>query len=103
MENIFENSDFVYMLNQAAGDRQILAQQLNISPHQLSYDVKCPVCGVVNHSLFLEETDGWMECEHCGHTAKYCWEPQTKKQIPVFVIRNLQAQVVPADCVHTCR
>lgn len=37
MENIFENSDFVYMLNQAAGDRQILAKQLNISPHQLSY------------------------------------------------------------------
>ena len=37
VENIFENSDFVYMLNQAAGDRQILAKQLNISPHQLSY------------------------------------------------------------------
>ena len=25
------------MLNQAVGDRQILARQLNISPHQLSY------------------------------------------------------------------
>jgi hypothetical protein len=25
------------MLNQAVGDRQILAKQLNISPHQLSY------------------------------------------------------------------
>ena len=37
MENIFENSDFVYMLNQAAGDRQILAKQLGISNHQLSY------------------------------------------------------------------
>ena len=37
VENIFENSDFVYMLNQASGDRQILAKQLNISPHQLSY------------------------------------------------------------------
>ena len=37
VQNIFENSDFVYMLNQAAGDRQILASQLNISPHQLSY------------------------------------------------------------------
>ena len=37
VENIFENSDFVYMLNQAVGDRQILAGQLNISPHQLSY------------------------------------------------------------------
>ena len=37
VENIFENSDFIYMLNQAAGDRQILARQLNISTHQLSY------------------------------------------------------------------
>jgi type IV secretory pathway VirB4 component len=37
IENIFENSDFIYMLNQASGDRQILAKQLNISPHQLSY------------------------------------------------------------------
>ena len=37
VENIFENSDFIIMLNQAAGDRQILASQLNISPHQLSY------------------------------------------------------------------
>ena len=37
VENIFENSDYVYMLNQAQGDRQILAKQLNISNHQLSY------------------------------------------------------------------
>ena len=37
VENIFENSDFIIMLNQASGDRQILAKQLGISPHQLSY------------------------------------------------------------------
>lgn len=37
VENIFENSDFIYMLSQAAGDRQILAKQLNISSHQLSH------------------------------------------------------------------
>jgi len=37
IENIFENSDFILMLNQAQGDRQILAKQLGISPHQLSY------------------------------------------------------------------
>ena len=37
IENIFENSDFIYMLNQAGGDRQILAKQLGISNHQLSY------------------------------------------------------------------
>ena len=35
--NILENSDFIYMLNQASDDRTILAQRLNISPHQLSY------------------------------------------------------------------
>ena len=37
VENILENSDYICMLNQAPGDRQILAQKLNISPHQLSY------------------------------------------------------------------
>ncbi len=37
VESIFENTDFVIMLNQAVGDRAILAKQLNISPHQLSY------------------------------------------------------------------
>jgi hypothetical protein len=37
IENIVENSDFILMLNQAAGDRQILAKHLGISNHQLSY------------------------------------------------------------------
>jgi hypothetical protein len=37
IENIFENSDFICMFSQATGDRQILAKQLGISPHQLSY------------------------------------------------------------------
>ena len=37
VENIFDNSDFIYMLNQAPGDRTILAKQLNISDHQLSH------------------------------------------------------------------
>ncbi|HGM1346894.1 TPA: VirB4-like conjugal transfer ATPase, CD1110 family [Clostridioides difficile] len=37
VENIFENSDFVLMLNQAAGDRAILAKQLSISPQQMKY------------------------------------------------------------------
>lgn len=37
VENIFDNSDFVYMLNQAAGDREILAEKLHISDEQLQY------------------------------------------------------------------
>ena len=35
VENIFENSDFVYLLNQASGDRQILSKALNISPRDV--------------------------------------------------------------------
>lgn len=30
-------------------------------------DVRCPVCGTVNKSLFLEETEGNYECECCGY------------------------------------
>ena len=37
VENILENSDFVYMLAQAPGDREILADKLNISPKQIGY------------------------------------------------------------------
>ncbi|MCD8099389.1 MAG: translation initiation factor 2 [Oscillospiraceae bacterium] len=29
------------------------------------YDIKCPLCGTVNKNLYLDETNGWMECEHC--------------------------------------
>ena len=37
VENILENSDFMVLLSQAQGDRQVLAKQLGISEHQLSY------------------------------------------------------------------
>lgn len=37
VENIIENSDFIVMLNQAADDRQILANTPINFPHQLSY------------------------------------------------------------------
>ena len=33
-------------------------------------DVKCPACGTINYGLDLTETDGWMECAHCGCTAR---------------------------------
>ena len=29
------------------------------------YDIKCPCCGTVNKGLYLDETGGWMICEHC--------------------------------------
>ena len=33
-------------------------------------DVKSPECGAMNNSLFLEETEGWMECDCCGCTVQ---------------------------------
>ena len=35
-----------------------------------SYDLRCPICGTVNRGLYLEETDGWMECEKCGNVTQ---------------------------------
>ena len=35
-----------------------------------TFDVKCPACGRINHNLFLEETEGWMECEDCGSVSR---------------------------------
>ena len=37
VENIFENTPFIIMLGQAAGDRAVLAKSLGISPEQLSF------------------------------------------------------------------
>lgn len=37
IENIFDNTDFIYMLNQSAGDGEILQQKLRISDEQMNY------------------------------------------------------------------
>lgn len=37
IENIFDNTDFIYLLNQNGSDKDELARKLNISEHQLSY------------------------------------------------------------------
>ena len=43
----------------------------------MSYDLRCPVCGTVNRGLYLEETDGWMECEKCGNVTQSMEHRQT--------------------------
>ena len=32
-----------------------------------TYDVVCPICGTINKDLYLEDTEGWMECQNCEH------------------------------------
>lgn len=54
------------------------------------YDVKCPICGTVNKDLFLEETDGWMICEHCGQQVKVLsFTPSIK--VPVYTQEQIVA------------
>ena len=57
IENIFENSDFILMLNQAAGDRQILAKQLNISPYQLGYMERQKISAPFPVRIFFIESE----------------------------------------------
>ena len=54
-----------------------------------TYDAACPVCGKVNHDLYLEETEGWMECEFCGTTAQNLAFRKGVK-IPVFRMDQMQ-------------
>ena len=49
----------------------------------MTYDVACPVCGRINRSLYLEETEGWMECEYCGNSSQDLGF-RKKAKIPVF-------------------
>ena len=42
-----------------------------------SYDLRCPICDTVNRGLYLEETDGWMECEKCGNVTQSMEHRQT--------------------------
>ena len=50
----------------------------------MTYDVICPVCGRINRSLYLEETEGWMECEYCGNSTQ---DMSFQKMVRIPVIR----------------
>jgi hypothetical protein len=48
IESIFENTDFVYLLNQAPGDREILMEKLKISDQQIEFvSDSDPGCGLI--------------------------------------------------------
>lgn len=32
--------------------------------------VICPGCGALNKDLYLNETDGWFDCDNCGKSFK---------------------------------
>ena len=53
----------------------------------MTYDVACPICGRINRSLYLEETEGWMECEYCGNSTQ---DMSFQKMVKIPVIRMEQ-------------
>lgn len=57
-----------------------------------TYDVKCPICGTVNRALYLEETEGWMECDHCRNATKVQLTEE-HKLIPVYAVKRLKPQL----------
>ena len=43
------------------------------------YEIECPYCGAIN-KVYLEETEGWMECDHC--------------------LQHVNAHLLPSEKVH---
>jgi uncharacterized Zn finger protein len=48
------------------------------------YEVHCPCCGHRNIDLYLDETEGWMECEKCGELTQVSKRFAKAVKIPVF-------------------
>lgn len=57
--------------------------------------VKCPACGTENKNLVLEETDGWMECEHCRLLVK-ALPYEAWRKVPIYTPEQLTQMVVKA-------
>ena len=60
-----------------------------------TFDVRCPVCGHMNHNLFLEETDGWMECEKCNAATRSLKSEDTIR-IPLKNLKTIKPQIATA-------
>ena len=58
-----------------------------------AYDVTCPHCGHMNIGIYLEDTDGWMECEKCDHLHQFT-EFAREVQIPVYRMDNMPKEIL---------
>lgn len=52
------------------------------------YNATCPICGKINKNVYLDETDGWMECEGC-YTKVRTRGSSTTIKVPVFTSEQL--------------
>lgn len=64
---MLSNSEFIVMLNQAAGDREKLAHLLNISEEQMSYITNADAgCGLIKYG------SAWCLSSTVFHTTQSC-------------------------------
>ena len=62
----------------------------------------CPYCGKVNRNLYLDETDGWMECIDCGKVSKD-FLPVKVVEIPVLKQGSLRNQGFSVKSIYSVR
>lgn len=55
-------------------------------------DVKCPICDTINKGLYMEETDGWMECEKCKNVVRILKYAKTIR-LPLYRIPDRQVLI----------
>ena len=60
-----------------------------------AYNVECPFCGTVNHDLDLEETNGWMECEHCQQVVQVSFE--SSNVLPAVAFAQMPTRFATAN------
>ena len=63
------------------------------------YQAICPCCGHTNRKLYLEETEGFFECEVCGqvsHTRDYITDTSSGDEIKKLK-KALTGAIFPAD------
>ena len=53
------------------------------------YNAICPCCGHSNYDLYLEETEGWMECEECGEVSQVIKQFVGRKLLPVYSTEDI--------------
>lgn len=94
VSNVFENSDFVYMLNQAQGDREILAKQLNISQQQMTYSLSVSDIVVLHQND--EDTAHYVDSIGFQQVPEFLQEQQT----PVFDKLPPEQQQALSDTVQ---
>mgnify|MGYP005804260767 FL=1 len=58
-----------------------------------TYDVCCPACGTVNRDLYLEETEGWMECERCHQVIQIPAFARSRR-VPVYTGKQLAEKMI---------